>query len=92
MVSDGVDVSSPELVRRIAAVMGRRVRLLPIPVAVLRLAGGLLGRAAAVRRLCESLTVDLSDTRARLGWEPVLDLDAALTRTVAWYRSRGGAP
>lgn len=94
MVSDGTDISSPDLVRRMAALLGRRPRLVAVPVGVLRLAGGLLGRGAEVRRLCESLTVDTEDTCARLGWTPLLGLEAALARTVDWYRAtaRGGTP
>jgi CDP-glucose 4,6-dehydratase len=33
------------------------------------------------------LKLDSSRARARLGWRPLLGLDAALERTVAWYRA-----
>ena len=94
MVSDGTDVSTADLVRRIATLLGRRARLVAVPVGVLRVAGGLLGKGAEVQRLCESLTVDTADTRARLGWAPLLGLEAGLARTVDWYRAaaRGGTP
>jgi nucleoside-diphosphate-sugar epimerase len=88
MVSDGEDISTPELVRRIARAMGRRARLLAVPVPLLRLAGGLLGRGENVRRLCGSLTVDITPTRERLGWSPPLSMDEALARTVSWYQQR----
>jgi nucleoside-diphosphate-sugar epimerase len=86
MVSDGEDVSTPELVRRIAGALRRRARLLPVPPSLLYLAGGLLGRGAEIRRLCDSLTVDIAPTRAALGWSPLLSMDEALSRTVNWYR------
>ena len=88
LVSDGEDVSTPELVRRIAHAMGRRARLLSVPPAALRLAGGLLGKGAEVRRLCGSLTVDIGPTCEGLGWSPPLSMDEALARTVSWYRSQ----
>jgi UDP-N-acetyl-alpha-D-quinovosamine dehydrogenase len=87
MVSDSEDISTPELVRRLASAMGRRTRLLPVPPALLRLAGGLLGKGAEVRRLCDSLTVDVARTRAELGWSPQLSMEAALSATVSWYLS-----
>jgi nucleoside-diphosphate-sugar epimerase len=88
MVSDGLDLSTPELVQRIARAMGRRARLLSVPAPLLRLAGDVLGRGAEMRRLCGSLTVDITPTRQRLSWSPPLPIDDALLRTVSWYLSR----
>jgi len=44
LVSDGEDVSTPELIRRIGAASGRRALLLPIPVWIMRMAGRITGR------------------------------------------------
>lgn len=87
MVSDGEDLSTPELVRRIGKAMGRRVTLLPVPVGLLHLLGGLAGRKAEVARLCGSLAIDISQTRRELGWSPPVTVDEALSRTVDWYLS-----
>jgi UDP-glucose 4-epimerase len=92
MVSDGEDISTPQLVCRIAHLMGRRARLVPVPVPLLRLAGRLLGQKTEIRRLCGSLTVDITQTRERLGWSPPLSMDEALARTVSWYQSQARAP
>jgi nucleoside-diphosphate-sugar epimerase len=67
MASDGEDVSTPELIRRLALAMQRRARLIPVPMALLRAAGAAVGRRAEVARLCGSLTVDLSATSDLLG-------------------------
>ena len=92
MVSDGEDISAPDLVRRLAHALNRPARLLSIAPSLLRLAGNLLGRGADVRRLCDSLTVDIASTRERLGWSPPLSMDEALAHTVSWYRTAGRAP
>ncbi|HXO65186.1 MAG TPA: NAD-dependent epimerase/dehydratase family protein [Steroidobacteraceae bacterium] len=90
MVSDGDDVSTAELVGRIASAMGRRARLWAIPPPLLRAAGGLLGRGAEMRRLCGSLTVDIGPTLALLEWSPPLSMDEALVRTASWYTQQRG--
>ncbi len=88
MVSDGEDMSTAELIRRIAAAMGRNAILLPVPVAVLRALGALSGRRAEFERLCGSLTVDISLTCSELGWRPPVSVDEALARTTQWYSSK----
>jgi UDP-glucose 4-epimerase len=56
-----------------------------MPVGVLRLLAALAGRSAELNRLCDSLAIDTSETRGRLGWSPPLTLDAGLGRTVEWF-------
>lgn len=92
MVSDGEDLSTAELIRRIAAAMRRRARLVPVPLVALRACGALVGKGAEVSRLCSSLTVDISRTRQELGWNPGVGLDEALRRTVKWYLTEGCKP
>jgi nucleoside-diphosphate-sugar epimerase len=85
MVSDGEDVSTPELIRRLGSAMRRRVRLVPVPMDLLRLFGMLTGREAEVARLCGSLLVNIDHTRRELKWVPPVKLDEGLARTVAAY-------
>jgi nucleoside-diphosphate-sugar epimerase len=94
MVSDGEDLSTPDLIRRIATAMGRPARLLPVPVTVLRALGRVTARSDEMSRLCGSLVLDVSGTLAELGWRPPLTLDQGLSRTVEWYLAQhrsGGA-
>lgn len=85
MVSDAEDVSTAELVRRLAAAMGKRANLLPVPTSALYLAAALTGRRAEVDRLCGSLTVNVGTTRNELGWSPPITMNEGLARTVRWY-------
>ena len=87
LVSDGDDVSTPELVRRIAAALGRRPFLLPVPVSWMRRAGRVLGKQAAVDRLLGSLCVDISPLREELGWTPPYTMQEGLEATAQWYRT-----
>ena len=88
MVSDGDDLSTPQLVQRIATAMGRTARLVPVPESVLRLCGSMIGARAAIARLCNSLTVDVATTCADLAWSPPVSMNEALARTAHWYRAR----
>lgn len=85
LVSDGEDVSTPELIRRLGMALGRPARLWPVPPPLLRLVATLLGRGAQAGRLLGSLAVDGSALRAVLGWTPPHTLDEGLRATARWY-------
>jgi nucleoside-diphosphate-sugar epimerase len=82
LVSDGHDLSTPELVRRIARAMGKEARLFSVPPVALRCAGRLMGRGAEVTRLLGSLQVDMDHTRRTLDWAPPITVDQALATAV----------
>ncbi len=81
LVSDGQDLSTPELIRRLAEAMGRPARLFPVPPGLLRLGGRLTGHAAEVERLIDSLQVDIGYTCGTLDWRPPVPAAEALRRT-----------
>ncbi len=85
LVSDSEDVSTPELIRKLAAALGKRPRLLPWPPALLHCVATLFGKQAAVMRLTGSLVVDSGDLRRELGWQPRYSLDQGLNATAQWY-------
>ena len=87
LVSDDHDVSTPELIRGLAAALGRNPRLVPVPLALLRIAGKLTGRTEQVGRITESLQVDVSRIKAELGWRPPFTMPQGLAETAAWYRT-----
>jgi nucleoside-diphosphate-sugar epimerase len=82
LVSDGEDVSTPELLRRIARVIGIRARLFPVPVTVLRRLAAVMGRTSIAQQVCGSLQVDAGPTRESLAWKPPYSLDAELVCAV----------
>ena len=91
LVRDGNDVSTPQLIRLLAAGLGRRACLPPVPPALLRLAGALIGKRAAVERLIGSLVADDTPLRA-LGWVPPVGLEDGLRAMGAAALTSGGVP
>ena len=95
LVADGQDLSTPELIRRIAALAGSRTRLPSVPMPLLHgLARGADAFTAAtgkalplsspsLRRLVSSLYVDIEPLRAELGWTPPIGVDEGLRRMMA---------
>lgn len=90
LVSDGEDISTPELIRRTANAIGVSARLLPLPVGFMILAGMALGKSGAVRRLTGSLFVDSSHIRRELGWTPPFTMEEGLRQTAEWFRTLNG--
>jgi nucleoside-diphosphate-sugar epimerase len=82
MVSDDEDLSTTELLRRLGHAMDCPVRLIPVPVYLLKLAAAIVGKRDVAQRLCGSLQVDIEKTRRLLGWKPPISLDEGLKRTV----------
>jgi nucleoside-diphosphate-sugar epimerase len=80
LASDGDDVSTTELLRRVARAMGKPSRLIPVPPALLRAGAAVLGKESMATRLLGSLQVDISRTTALLGWTPPYSLDEGLRR------------
>lgn len=82
LVRDGDDISTAQLIRLLADGMGISARLVPVPPTLLRLAGTVTGKRAAVDRLIGSLVVDDAPLRA-LGWVPPLGLRDGLRMMAA---------
>lgn len=85
LVSDGEDVSTPQLLSKLGTHLGKKPLLLPIPSWALYLAASTLGKRAVAERVCGSLQVDISKTRRMLGWAPVVSLDDALHKTATAF-------
>ena len=85
LVSDGEDLSTTELIHRLACAMCRPARLVPVPTTVLITGLMLLGKREMARRLCGTLQVDITKVRKVLGWIPPVSVDDGLRRTAAHY-------
>lgn len=94
LVSDGQDLSTPELLRKIAHHLEKPCYLLPIPPSLLRITGRfgdaieqstkrpLPLNTSTVDRLLGSLLVDSSYIRRTLNWQPPYTIDEGLSKTL----------
>lgn len=82
LVSDGEDLSTADLLRRIGKSLNRSTRLIPVPVSILIVASRLLGKSSIAQRLLGSLQVDISKTCTLLNWKPPVSVDEGLRRAV----------
>ena len=85
LASDGEDLSTTDLLRRMSQALGRRARLLPVSSRILELVALALGKRSISQRLLGSLQVDISHTQTRLGWTPPISVDAALKMTAQHF-------
>ena len=88
LVSDGEDLSTPELIRRFANALELPARLWPVPLSVLRWIGSVAGKQAMIDRLLGSLQVDSSKITKELDWCPPYSVCQGFSETAAWYRGR----
>lgn len=86
LVSDGEDISTPNLLRQLGATMGRSARLFSCPQALLKLSGRLIGKSEQVERLLGSLQIDSGKIRRELNWTPRHTLWEGLQNTGASVR------
>jgi nucleoside-diphosphate-sugar epimerase len=90
-----------ELVRKVAAALGRQVRIRRLPVWPFWVAGAAcevacrpLGLSPPIYRrrvdfFTKNRAFDISKARRLLGYEPRVALDEGLRNTARWYRERG---
>jgi nucleoside-diphosphate-sugar epimerase len=87
LVADAEATTTADFVRAIAGAMGRRVLLVPVPERLLGAVAGLVGGGEQVRKLAAPSAVDITATRERLGWQPPLTMEQALSKTFAGPRT-----
>lgn len=82
LVSDGQDLSTPELIRKMAKAAGVQARLFSVPQRVLEAGSRCLGKAGALQRLTGNLQVDISKARRVLSWVPPVSVEEGLRRAM----------
>ena len=85
LLSDGQDVSTSQLVQRMAQALNKTPRLFSLPQGMLRLAASVLGKSSAVDRLYGSLYLDSAKIRQELSWIPPFSMQQGLAETAQWF-------
>ncbi len=88
IVSDGEDLSTPELIKKIGKAMEKTPLLLPIPPSLIKIGTKLLGKGATGDRILGSLQVDSSKIRNNLNWTPPYTVDEGLQITANWFKNK----
>lgn len=91
LISDGEDVSTTQLLRKVAKAFNKKPLLLPIPIFLMTTVANLLGKEDVAKRLFSSLQVDSSKARDLLGWKPVITMDEQLNKTAKSYLENNNA-
>ena len=86
LASDGVDLSTPELLTAMAEALSKPARLIKLPERLLMQGAKLLGKQALAQRLCGSLQVDSSKACQLLGWQPPVSVQKALHKVAVAYK------
>ena len=89
LAADLVPVSTCALAVALGHAIGRPVRLISVPIPLLRLAGGLAGRSRMIGQLVDDLEIDASETQRFFGWTPTRGLQEGL---VAFSRAHVDTP
>jgi nucleoside-diphosphate-sugar epimerase len=88
LVSDGEDMSTSELIIRVARALGRRATLVPVPASVMQASLRAIGRADVGERLFGNMRVDGSSFRNAFRWAPPVSVDEGIAATATWWVNR----
>lgn len=86
LISDGVDISTPEMIRYMASGMGKKANLLSVSESLMRYSAKLLGKENIYTQLCGSLVIDSSKAKNLLGWKPMLSPEQGLDKAGEDYK------
>ena len=87
LVSDGEDLSTADLLKRVGGALGHPARLFSMPPALLKLGATLVNKPGIYQRLCGSLQLDITKTRQLLEWTPPVSIDEGLRRAAETFRA-----
>lgn len=80
LIADSEDISTAELVKKLAYVQDSRTKLFPVPVNLMQLAASLIGKRDLANGLLGSLKVNTAKAQELLGWTPSITMDEQLRK------------
>ena len=88
LVSDGQDVSTPDLIKMIARALNKKVFLFSFHPDILKMFCKIMGKDEELEKLTGSLFVGTSKIRDLLGWKPLFSIEEGIKMTVEHYLLR----
>lgn len=92
LISDGPAISTPDLIKKLAAAMGSPSRVFSVPSGIMYIYSGLIRKSSKVQKLLTSMEIDDSKVRSQLGWIPPYSLEQGLEVTAGWFKNRNLRP
>ncbi|MDD5079051.1 MAG: SDR family oxidoreductase [Candidatus Omnitrophica bacterium] len=87
IVSDGQDVSTPDLIKMIACALNKKPVLFSLHPGILRALCKIAGKTEELEKLTGPLFVDSSKIRNLLGWKPPFTLEEGIKETIKHYKA-----
>lgn len=87
MLSDGHDISTPDLIKIIASAMHAKPFLFSLRIDILEILCKIMGRGKDIKKLTATLLVDSSKIRNMLGWHPPFSIEEGIRETIKYYNS-----
>lgn len=86
LVSDGEDLSTPDLLQRVGGFLGRSTHLIPVPFQFMSIMARIMGKKDHFNKLSHSLQVNMEKARNVLHWNPPFLVNEELEQTINWYK------
>ncbi len=88
LVSDGLDISSLDLVKEISRAYGAHPYIFSVSVSFMNIIANFLGKRQIAQRLFGNLRIDISKTCNLLDWKPTVSMAQQLKKMVDHDKSR----
>ncbi|MGB9712307.1 MAG: NAD-dependent epimerase/dehydratase family protein [Dissulfurimicrobium sp.] len=88
LVSDGIDLSVGEIIRLLAKALGKKPRLIPCPVNIIKVVACLLGKRDDAERIVNPLMIDSSLIQKHLKWMPPHSIWSGFKDVANWYKTQ----
>ncbi|AFI83937.1 epimerase [Methylophaga nitratireducenticrescens] len=80
LIADGKDISTTDLLKKIAKAYQRPPRLIPVPIAWMIFFAKLAGKQNITDRLFGNLQININKSNQLLGWQPVTSMEQQLNK------------
>lgn len=80
LIADNQDVSTTELLQKVASAYEKPSRLIPVPEKLLWFSTKIIGKEKIAAQLLASLQINISKAQRLLNWQPVITMDEQLKK------------